>query len=293
MVGSSSLKTRLKQFWQTLWRSLQRGKEWIAQEILALLFRRPCPVCGAETGIVPCSTCRNILWTEYDNLHLERTLLQGHVTTSPIIIPPRRSATVPTGRPRRSPLYRQAMGSPVWFWNIYGGHLRKSIHAFKYNPSESLGSWLGDRLVDTWEALPYRPEKVSLVPVPIHRDRLKERGFNQAESLAQRVSDKTGHRCLPNGLIRTKATDAQFKLSAQERQANIANAFAIGPDLKQLKPCDRATPIVIVDDIYTTGTTAQSLARLLEKRGFVVAGILVLSRTLNLNLNRRSRPPVH
>ena len=50
MVGSSSLKTRLKQFWQTLWRSLQRGKEWIAQEILALLFRRPCPVCGAETA---------------------------------------------------------------------------------------------------------------------------------------------------------------------------------------------------------------------------------------------------
>ena len=180
------------------------------------------------------------------------------------------------------------MGSPVWFWNVYGGHLRKTIHAYKYSPAESLTPWLGDRLVEAWQAVPNAPESVFFVPVPIHRDRLKERGFNQAETLAQRLSEKTGHPCLPNGLVRTKATRAQFKLNPQERRANIANAFAIGPDLKQLKSGDRQTPIVIVDDIYTTGTTSQSLARLLEKQGFTVAGILVLSRTLNLN--RRSRP---
>ncbi|MEM9244247.1 MAG: ComF family protein, partial [Cyanobacteria bacterium P01_F01_bin.153] len=185
------------------------------------------------------------------------------------------------------PVPRQALGSPVWFWNIYGGHLRKTIHAYKYKPAESLTPWLGDRMVDAWNALPNRPDSVLLVPVPIHCSRQNKRGFNQAERLAQRLSEKTGYRCLTNGLVRTKATRAQFKLTPKERRANLANAFALGPDLKNLGENDREIPIVIVDDIYTTGTTSQTLARLLEKNGFTVAGILVLSRALNLN--RRSR----
>ncbi|MGD1851477.1 MAG: ComF family protein [Cyanophyceae cyanobacterium] len=250
---------------------------------------------GDDTGAVPCVPCRNDLMAEYDDQHLERKLLQDQfaVSTSPIIIPPRhRVMSKPQGsRVQRSPIPRQALGSPVWFWNIYGGHLRKTIHAFKYKPADSLSPWLGDRMVDVWSTLPNRPESVLLVPVPIHRERGEKRGFNQAERLAQRLSEKTGDRCLPHGLVRTKATRAQFKLTPQERRDNLANAFAIGPDLKKLEAGDRQTPIVIVDDIYTTGTTAQTLARLLEKNGFTVAGILVLSRALNLNRRSRLTPP--
>ena len=288
MAGGSGPNIRLQQLWQNLWRSLRRMGAAIVQDLLALVFRRPCPVCGEDTGVVPCPTCRDRLWAEYDNQNLERTLLQSPVATSPIIIPPRRSATVSAPPSRRSPIPRHAMGSPVWFWNIYGGHLRKTIHSFKYKPAQSLAPWLGDRLVETWNQLPTPPERVLFIPVPIHGDRKQERGFNQAELLAQRLSDKTGHPCLSDGLVRTKATRAQFRLTPQERRANIANAFTLGPDLLHLPSSDRATPIVIVDDIYTTGTTAQTLARFLEKQGFTVAGILVLSRTLNLN--RRSRP---
>ncbi|MEM9771924.1 MAG: hypothetical protein AAF889_10085 [Cyanobacteria bacterium P01_D01_bin.73] len=287
MAGSSGPKFRLQQLWRNLWRSLRAGIGAITEELLALVFRRPCPICGEETCAVPCPNCRNHLMLEYDDQHLERTLLQDQCAgaTSPIIIPPRHPAQEPTAR--RSPLHRQALGSPVWFWNIYGGHLRKTIHALKYGPAESLAPWLSDRMLEAWDAVPNRPETVLLVPVPIHRDRLEKRGFNQAESLARCLSRKTGYRCLSEGLVRTKATRAQFQLSPAERRANLANAFDIGPDLKKLKPGDRDIPIVLVDDIYTTGTTTQTLARFLEKSGFTVAGILVLSRTLNLN--RRSR----
>mgnify|MGYP001803360325 CR=1 FL=1 len=290
MAEGSGPKFSLQRLWQSLWRSLRSAATAILQELLALVFRRPCPVCDEDTGVVPCPLCRNDLMAEFDDQHLERRLLQDQfaASTSPIIIPPRHRATA---KQPRSPIPRQALGSPVWFWNIYGGHLRKTIHAYKYKPAESLTPWLGDRMVDAWNTLPNHPNSVLLVPVPIHHRRQDKRGFNQAERLAQRLSEKTGYRCLTNGLVRTKATRAQFKLTPKERRANLANAFALGPDLKNLGESARDIPIVIVDDIYTTGTTSQTLARLLEKNGFTVAGILGLSRALNLNRRSRPTPP--
>ncbi|NJN49383.1 MAG: ComF family protein [Alkalinema sp. RL_2_19] len=114
--------------------------------------------------------------------------------------------------------------------------------------------------------------QLSVVPIPLHPEKQVSRGYNQAELIAQQFSQLTGMRCHPHLLQRPKATQAQHGLRLTERQTNLRSAFTI--DRPKLCP----HPIVIVDDIYTTGATIQAATECCIANGYTVWGSLIVAQ---------------
>jgi len=166
----------------------------------------------------------------------------------------------------------------VLAWGTYDGVLKRAIHAMKYEGMADIAPILGQRLGEAWlaqglQTCSERP--IVLVPVPLHRDRLRQRGYNQAELIAEQFSRVTGLLHLPQGLLRVKATAAQHQLTPKDRQRNLKGAFRLGPDWT----IDRMTSrVLLVDDIYTTGTTVRAAAKELRRSGISVVGVATVAR---------------
>jgi len=111
-----------------------------------------------------------------------------------------------------------------------------------------------------------------IMPVPLHKKRLRERGFNQALEIARLVSK---HLQIPldyQSCVRVRHTTAQASIHAKERKHNIKNAFEV------IKPL-RAKHIAIIDDVMTTGSTTNEIARVLKKAGVNKVSIWCCART--------------
>jgi ComF family protein len=150
------------------------------------------------------------------------------------------------------------------------GQVREIIHQFKYQDRfywlERLGGWL----VESYEAFAVGETWDALVPVPLHSKRQRDRGFNQAEELAQLLSRHCG---VPvwRGMRRVRETATQANLSRRERLRNPQGAFALrrGFDLPGVR-------LLVIDDVLTTGSTMDACARtLLEAGAGRVAGLAV------------------
>ena len=183
-------------------------------------------------------------------------------------------------------------------WGLYQGRLRQSLRSLKYNRQpeigETLGRWMGQRWVKQQplqvngnsRLIPpqLKAKKGSgqdrsryhrcqhnnwwVVPIPLHSDRLRERGFNQAETIARAFCEVTGTRLHSRLLQRVQATVPQFGLSPLKRVENVNRAFAV-------ESCDRPhPPILLVDDIYTTGSTLMAAYHVLVSQGWHVGGAL-------------------
>jgi predicted amidophosphoribosyltransferase len=113
-------------------------------------------------------------------------------------------------------------------------------------------------------------KKIIVVPIPLHPEKLKTRGFNQAELIARGFCRVTGYSLQNSGLVRVKNTQPMFGLNSQERQENIQSAFALGKQFHSRFP---QTPVLLIDDIYTTGVTAKEAATVLRQQGIEVLGI--------------------
>jgi ComF family protein len=111
------------------------------------------------------------------------------------------------------------------------------------------------------------------VPVPLARARERERGFNQATLLAERVGERVGVRVRPGWLARLRATASQSDLSAAERRANVAGAFVAAPAVA-------GRYVVVIDDVLTTGATLGECARALRSAGARHVGVLAVARVL-------------
>lgn len=167
---------------------------------------------------------------------------------------------------------------PVSSWGVYRGVLKQTLARLKYGQQADLGIWLGYQLGKHWQASkPYsRAHQTPVVmPIPLHATRLEQRGYNQAALIAQGFCRVTGFSLAEHGLIRPKATDAMHRLGADERQANLAGAFQLGTKLPS-----RRRPILLIDDIYTTGTTARAAAVPLAEAGFSIVGITTVARAV-------------
>ena len=114
-----------------------------------------------------------------------------------------------------------------------------------------------------------------VVPIPLHADKLQQRGYNQAELLAQSFCDRTGLPLLRQGLIRVRATEAQFGLSQVARAQNLAAAFDLNPSVWRSQ---RQRSVLLLDDIYTTGSTVQSAAQTLRSHGIKVCGVVAIAQ---------------
>lgn len=115
-----------------------------------------------------------------------------------------------------------------------------------------------------------RPD--ALIPVPVHRSRRRSRGYNQAEELAVRLGRRLQVPVEPRLLVRVKRTLPQRDLNPEERFRNLRDAFAISPAYAGAMP----RTVVLVDDIYTTGSTAEACCRVLKQAGIEQVYVLVL-----------------
>lgn len=142
---------------------------------------------------------------------------------------------------------------------VFDGALRTAIHQLKYRKRRRVAQPLGALLVA--RIAQRLPNGATVLPVPLHAERLAERGFNQAEALAEEVARCTGLPLLPNGLVRVRATAQQARLSAPDRQENVRAAF--------MWQGTAAPParVLLVDDVATTGATLSACAAALRDAG--------------------------
>ncbi|MDX1991743.1 MAG: phosphoribosyltransferase family protein [bacterium] len=136
---------------------------------------------------------------------------------------------------------------------LHAGLLQQAIHGLKYENVRQVAVPLGGRLAVTLERLGWPVEIV--VPVPLGAARLKQRGYNQAELLAQAFALEADLPCLPHALNRQKETQSQVGLNAQQRQENMEEAFVALPEAVAGKI------VLIVDDVLTTGATLYACAQ--------------------------------
>lgn len=155
----------------------------------------------------------------------------------------------------------------------YTGVLRRLIHALKYQRiyglAQPLGGLLGDQFSTHWPAA--WPQ--ALIPVPLHRSKLRVREFDQALALARCLSARIGIPVWADVLLRQRPTPSQVGLNVTERRQNIRGAFAV----RHPQLC-RGQSLLLIDDVYTTGATVQECARLLRQAGAAHVGVYTVAR---------------
>ena len=143
---------------------------------------------------------------------------------------------------------------------------RKSMAMIKYHGRREYMDFYGEAIARRYEKRIRRMGAEALLPVPVHRQRLKVRGFNQAEALAESISRHLGT-SIPvrtDLLLRNKRTLPQKDLTPAERLKNLSQAFESDPSRVREAGVRR---VILVDDIYTTGSTAEACSRVLLAAG--------------------------
>jgi len=161
----------------------------------------------------------------------------------------------------------------------YDGPLLSAIHHFKYNNRTSLAPTLGRLAAKALRGINENYDKI--IPIPLHKNRLKSRGFNQSLLLAreilrqeQKLSKKPELDYL--NLIRQKDTRSQIELKGKAREINVKGAFAV-----LNKDGFKGKKILLIDDVYTTGATIKECSRMLSDSGAEVFA-LTLARVIRL-----------
>jgi ComF family protein len=148
---------------------------------------------------------------------------------------------------------------------------RKLVHRLKYGDRLELGRALGAMMVRSGA------DAEIVVPVPLHRWRLWWRRFNQAMALASVIAKRSGLPCDPSLLTRVKATKPQVGLSKAQRGENLQGAFRVPA---QAKPRLAGKRVLLVDDVMTTGATANAASRALLRGGAKAVDVLVFARVV-------------
>ncbi|WOD38305.1 ComF family protein [Nodosilinea sp. E11] len=223
---------------------------WLRQgqpPLLSLFLASSCPLCQRSTTTPLCPSCR-------------RQVSQCQTAT---------------------PCDRSQPGLPVVSWGRYEGSLRQLIGHLKYDGHTDIAQYLGTELGQTWLDQRLTPGQgarpVAIVPIPLHPAKLQQRGFNQADLIARWFCRLTRLPLHSHGLLRVQATQAQHSLSRADRQRNLSQAFAVSPE--QINALRQST-VWLIDDIFTTGATAQSAAQTLRRCGISVGGICTVSRAV-------------
>jgi ComF family protein len=251
-IEHSRLNLRLRQVVRGTWRSA-----------LSLLYPPTCIACQAATGEphALCAAC----WAGIR--FIERPFCERLGTPF----------SVDLGQPLLSPA---AIADPPVFERAravaeYDGTASLLVHRLKYNDRLELARALGTMMVRAGTEL--LQEADVIVPVPLHRWRLWRRRFNQAMALAGAVSAESGVACDPFLLARVKRTRRQVGLTKAQRQENLQGAFRVPQDAKARLKGKR---VLLVDDVLTTGSTANAASRALLRGGAASVDVLAFARVV-------------
>lgn len=152
-------------------------------------------------------------------------------------------------------------GFGMW---VYTKKMEHSISAFKYKNKKEYGEFYVSELVKHYERQIQRMEVAVIVPIPVHPKKRRSRGYNQAELLAKGLGEQLGIPVESNLLLRTKNTLPQKTLNDRERFQNLSDAFQINEALQMKYQGKR---ILLLDDIYTTGSTIEVCTNVLLRAG--------------------------
>jgi ComF family protein len=155
----------------------------------------------------------------------------------------------------------------------YEGPLRHAIHRLKYNSQTSLASALAPLLAECWHAHDLAAD--GLVPVPLARERQRQRGYNQSALLARALAEQIGVPVVTGAVARVRHAPAQAGASWGERWENVAGAFA-APARKAARVDGRR--LALVDDVCTTGATVAACAEALRAAGASEVWAVALAR---------------
>jgi ComF family protein len=260
----------------------------MAESLFATLFPADCRICGEPliriTRLPVCETCLN-------SIHpIEGGLCQicGERLISPHAFADLQG-DVRCGLCRRmEPPFTRALA-----YGSYEGGLRDLIHMLKYDQVRPAANVLGRMLAEVIEGLEpaFGDARMMVVPVPLHRSKYRHRQFNQAELVARAalkvVSSPDRYLLFPDGLERVRETLSQTGLTRHQRRENLRGAFRVRHPEQVLK-----NEILLVDDVFTTGTTASECARVLRRAGASRVWVATVARTLKADVQHVHLEPV-
>jgi len=204
----------------------------VFHSVLDFLFPPSCPVCGGSFTAkkIICHNCIDAI-TDCSYSYIPSKRVLANIDKISILLP-------------------------------YNSMCRNLIHALKYHGMHSICLVLGELMARKTLKEYSSIEKPCIVPVPLHPSKLNERGYNQSERLAEGFTSFSGYEICNNLLTRKKKTDTQTALNPEQRARNVQGAFRYtgGKSLS-------GHPVILIDDVMTTGSTTSECAKALKEGG--------------------------
>jgi len=264
------------------WRAVARVLRSPVDALGCALLPAFCTLCGSPLPhLSPVPIC-NACWTEFPVQSGSRCARCGDSLDAPML--EESSALCRPCRMAPPPFVRAVAYGP------YRDRMKAAIHALKYDRLHPAARGLGLMLAEAIAELAAdAPPEMLVVPVPLHRSKYAERGFNQARSLAVHALESLAKthpewrlKLASSTLMRLRATESQAGLTMHQRRQNVRGAFTVSdPAAVSLKH------ILVVDDIFTTGATARAAALALARAGAASVWVATLARAVRSNPYRR------
>lgn len=159
-------------------------------------------------------------------------------------------------------------GKSIW---LHKGNVRWSLYQFKYHNRRIYGEFYAEELNRLYGRKLKEWEIDVIIPIPLHKKRLRKREYNQTEIIAKHLGKITGIPVECKALMRIRNTSAQKELGSRERRKNLEGAFSV------TKAWKRIPHVLLLDDIYTTGSTIDAAAQTLRKHGAEKIWFLTIS----------------
>jgi ComF family protein len=247
-----------------------------AESLFSVLFPSDCRICGEPllniSRLPVCPDCLDAIRPVRGRVC---SICGERVLSSYAVADPDGLMRCPICRRMERPFMRAvAYGS-------YDGGLRELIHLLKYNGVRPAAGVLGRMLAEAVAKLQasFEQPEVLVIPVPLYKGKRRQRGFNQAELIARTAAKVYPERLriADNLLLRTRETQSQIGLTSHQRRENMRGAFAVAGAAEVT-----GREVLLVDDVYTTGTTVTECARVLRRAGAAQVWVATVARTLKM-----------
>ena len=238
------------------------------------LLPASCTLCGSPLPQLSSVPICNACWAEFPVQTGSLCARCGDTLAEPLLGPPG-FALCRACRLAPPPFVRAVAYGP------YQGRMKQAIHALKYDRLHPAARSLGRMLAEAIAQLaPEAPPEMLVVPVPLHRSKYAQRGFNQARSLAvyalqalRKTHPQWRLTLASSTLMRLRSTESQAGLTFRQRRINVRGAFMVSdPAAVTMKH------VLLIDDIFTTGATARAAAQALARAGAASVWVATLAR---------------